>query len=127
MYPTWDFDGQPGYTTINGIVCIDGCAGRPAASRDSGHASPRSRRPSPSSPTKGPWLDLLGVGLPWATGVFSEVGAVTAALKDPNGPATTFEDFPLLPGGPEGAGTGDQPGAARLCLRLQDVARRASS
>ena len=33
-YAAWDFDGTPGYTTINGIVCIDGCAGSPAASRD---------------------------------------------------------------------------------------------
>src|SRR5664280_3157679 len=26
-YAAWDFGGQPGYKTINGIMCIDGCAG----------------------------------------------------------------------------------------------------
>jgi hypothetical protein len=46
--------------------------------------------------TKGPWLDLLGVGLPWVTGAFSQVGAL-GALEDPTGPATTFESFKLLP------------------------------
>lgn len=30
VYPAWDFNGQAGYTTINGIVCIDGCAGAPS-------------------------------------------------------------------------------------------------
>jgi hypothetical protein len=93
-YAAWDFDGHAGYSTINGIVCIDGCAGAPVGFG-----------PPPTVPsvqlaiaqlaTKGPWLDLLGTGA-WTTGVFSEVGAVTA-LKDPTGPATTFEDFPLLP------------------------------
>jgi len=94
-YAAWDFGGTGGYQTIDGIVCIDGCAGAQGF-----HGTPPTV-PSVQAEitqlgTKGPWLDLLGVGLPWATGAFSEVGAV-AALKDPNGPATTFEQFPLLP------------------------------
>jgi pimeloyl-ACP methyl ester carboxylesterase len=94
-YATWDFGGHAGYTTINGIVCIDGCAGA------QGFYGPTPTIPSVQASiaqlsTKGPWLDLLGIGLPWATGAFSEVGAVTA-YEDPTGPATSFENFPLLP------------------------------
>ena len=95
VYPAWDFNGTAGYTTINGIVCIDGCAGAQGF-----YGTPPTVASAQDSlaklQTSGPWLDLLGVGLPWATGVFSEVGAVTA-YKDPNGPATTFESFPYLP------------------------------
>jgi hypothetical protein len=95
VYPAWDFNGQAGYTTINGIVCIDGCAGAqsplgPPATIPSVQAS------IAQMATAGPWLDLLKLGLPWATGVFSQVGAVTA-YKDPTGPATTFANFALLP------------------------------
>jgi len=94
-YAAWDFNGTAGYKTINGILCIDGCAGA-----QSSYGTPLTVATATTAvdqlATKGPWLDLLGVGLPWATGAFSEVGAVTA-LKDPTGPATTFENFPLLP------------------------------
>ena len=93
-YAAWDFDGRAGYSTIDGIVCIDGCAGEAGA-----FGTPPTIASVQGAiaqlATKGPWLDLLGVGA-WTTGVFSEVGAVTA-LKDPTGPATTFEHFALLP------------------------------
>ena len=120
VYPAWDFNGQAGYTTINGIVCIDGCAGAqstfaPPATIPSVQAS------IAQMATTGPWLDLLKLGLPWATGVFSQVGAVTA-YKDPTGPATTFANFRVAARLPEGARTGDQRGPVRLRLRLQDVA-----
>jgi len=94
-YAAWDFAGTAGYRTINGIVCIDGCAGA-AGAFGTPPTVPSVQAQIAQLSTKGPWLDLLGVGLPWATGAFSEVGAVTA-YKDPTGPATTFENFPLLP------------------------------
>jgi hypothetical protein len=43
----------------------------------------------------GPFVDLLGLKLPWAAGVFSESGAI-AALKEPTAPSTD-QAFPLLP------------------------------
>ena len=95
VYAAWDFKGTAGYSTINGIVCIDGCAGA------QGFYGTPATIPSVQASisqlaVKGPWLDLLGVGLPWATGAFSAIGAATA-YKDPTGPATTFQNFPLLP------------------------------
>ncbi len=95
VYPAWDFDGTAGYSTVNGIICIDGCAGAPA-SYGPAPTMASVRASLAQLETRGPWLDLLGLGLPWAIGVFSEVGAVTA-LKEPDAPATTFESFPLLP------------------------------
>ena len=95
VYPAWDFDGHAGYTTINGIVCIDGCAGSEGF-YGAPPTVPSVQAAVSGLASKGPWLDLLGVGLPWASGVFSEVGAVTAH-KDPTGAATTFENFKLLP------------------------------
>ncbi len=94
-YAAWDFSGTGGYRTINGILCIDGCAGA-AGAFGTPPTVPSVQAQIAQLATKGPWLDLLGVGLPWATGAFSEIGAVTA-YKDPTGPATTFEHFALLP------------------------------
>jgi hypothetical protein len=45
--------------------------------------------------TNGPFADLLGLKLPWAAGVFSEIGAL-AALKEPTAPSIA-QAFPLLP------------------------------
>jgi hypothetical protein len=97
IYAAWDFDGRAGYRGINGIVCIDGCAGTSGSLRNPPTLA-STQAAIAAMNTRGPWLDLLGLGpqFAWATGVFSQVGAVTA-LKDPNAPATTFETFALLP------------------------------
>ncbi len=91
VYAAWDFDGHAGYRDINGIMCIDGCARAGANTTTLASA----QQAIASMDTKGPWLDLLGVGLPWASGAFSQVGAL-AALKAPDGPAI-LQGFPLLP------------------------------
>jgi pimeloyl-ACP methyl ester carboxylesterase len=90
-YASWDFGGHPGYRDIAGMVCIDGGL---LGSFD--HAGlRRTRQRIAALRTQGPWLDLLGLGLPWATGAFAELGGL-AALKDPTGPSVG-QSFPLLP------------------------------
>jgi len=96
IYPTWDFGGRGGYQDIAGIVGIDGGAlggvgGNPASIT----TVPQAQAALQTLVTKGPWQDLLGLGLPWVTGPFAELGALNA-LKDPNGPSIQ-QQFPLLP------------------------------
>ena len=43
-----------------------------------------------------PFIDLLGIGIPEAAGLFAEVGGIYASL-DPTAAATTIQNFPLLP------------------------------
>lgn len=90
-YASWDFHGHPGYRDIAGMVCIDG--GLLGTFDHAGLA--RTRQRIAALRTQGPWLDLLGLGLPWATGAFAEVGGL-AALKEPQAPSLA-QSFPLLP------------------------------
>ena len=46
--------------------------------------------------TSDPFLDLLGVGIPEAAGLFAEVGGLFAE-QAPTASATTLQSFPLLP------------------------------
>jgi hypothetical protein len=46
--------------------------------------------------TSNPFLDLLGIGLPEAAGLFAEVGGLYAK-KEPTASATTLQSYPLLP------------------------------
>jgi len=102
-YAAWDFDGQPGYTTVNGIVCIDGCAGSATAFGNPETVAVATKAVAALA-TTGPWSDALHLGLPWVTGAFAQVGAV-AALVDPQGSATLFQDFKLLPTSLDPSGT----------------------
>ncbi len=89
-YATWDFDGAPGAENLSGLVLVDGgsAGGEPtsAAEAEAELAEIRSGTP---------FNDLLGLGLPWAPGVFNVLGA-TAALQEPDEPNIAY-DFALLP------------------------------
>lgn len=96
IYPVWDFNGQPGYKDIAGIIGIDGDAGGGGAfGGQSITTTAQAEAAMAQLTTSGPWLDLLGNGLPWATGAFAETGAL-AALKDPT-MRSVGQQFALLP------------------------------
>ena len=91
IYAAWDFDGRPGYRDIDGMVLIDG-----------GTLGTFARVPTASGLRKRlaavrqqPFADLVGLGLPWAQGVFAQL----AGLYAMRAPLTTspFWNDPLLP------------------------------
>ncbi|HEY5143755.1 MAG TPA: hypothetical protein VII98_09665 [Solirubrobacteraceae bacterium] len=90
-YAVWDFNGHPGYKDIAGIVAIDGGL---LGSFDTDTVAAARQRLADLK-TKGPFLDLLGLGLPWVSGPFAELGAI-ATLQAPHAPST-LQTFPLLP------------------------------
>src|SRR4051812_14621797 len=89
-YASWDFAGRPGYRDLDGVVLIDGGLRGSFDAADLAQARTRL-----AAIRKQPFLDLLGLGLPWVTGILSESAAVLA-LKDPTGPSVG-QAFPLLP------------------------------
>jgi len=90
-YASWDFDGHPGYKDLDGLVLIDGGLLGSFSTPDLA----QTKKAIKDLDKSGPFVDLLGLNLPWAAGVFSEVGAL-AALKEPTAPAIA-QSFPLLP------------------------------
>jgi pimeloyl-ACP methyl ester carboxylesterase len=89
-YASWDFAGQPGYRDLDGVVLIDGGL---RGSFDSADLAQAKRRLAAIK--RQPFLDLLGLGLPWVTGILSESAAILA-LKDPDAPSVG-QAFSLLP------------------------------
>jgi pimeloyl-ACP methyl ester carboxylesterase len=89
-YASWDFAGHPGYKDLDGVVLIDGGLRGSFDSADLSQARTRL-----AAIRKQPFLDLLGLRLPWATGVLAESAAILA-LKDPTGPSVGAS-FSLLP------------------------------
>ena len=89
-YATWDFNGKAGADDLAGLVYIDGgsLGGAPPTPEQAQASLDQLAQSSP-------FLDLLGLGVPWAAGVFNAVGS-TAVLKDPMGPSV-FQDYPLTP------------------------------
>ncbi|HEV7752871.1 MAG TPA: hypothetical protein VGO71_15105 [Baekduia sp.] len=89
-YASWDFAGHRGYRDLDGLVLIDG--GLRGSFDSAGLAAAKTRL---AAIRKQPFLDLLGLGLPWVTGILSESAAILA-LKDPLGPSVG-QSFSLLP------------------------------
>ena len=88
-YAAWDFGGRAGHRDLSGLVLIDG---------GSFGSSPRLasvRRRLAALRSGDPFLDLLGTGLPWASGVLSATaGLYTRTRPDAR---ATLTDFALLP------------------------------
>jgi pimeloyl-ACP methyl ester carboxylesterase len=89
-YASWDFAGRPGYKDLDGVVLIDGGLRGSFDSADLRQAKTRL-----AAIKQQPFLDLLGLRLPWVTGILSESAAILA-LKDPTGPSVGAS-FSLLP------------------------------
>ena len=88
-YAAWDFGGRAGHRDLSGLVLIDG---------GSFGSSPRLasvRRQLAALRSGDPFLDLLGTGVPWASGVLSgAAGLYTRTRPDAR---ATLTDFALLP------------------------------
>jgi hypothetical protein len=87
-YATWDFRGRPGARDLDGLVLIDGGASRPVGAK-------QAQEQLDALATGSPFNDLVGLGVPWAAGVFGAVGS-TLALKAPDAPSP-FQGWPLAP------------------------------
>lgn len=89
-YATWDFNGTSGGDDLDGLVLIDGASG-PGAPISVSDANAKLQTLSTSSP----FLDLIGLGLPWSAGVFNALGS-TAVLHAPDAVSVTY-DWKLFP------------------------------
>jgi pimeloyl-ACP methyl ester carboxylesterase len=89
-YATWDFGGRAGAADLSGLVLIDGASG-PGSPISVSDANTQLRKLSTGSP----FLDLVGLGLPWSAGVFNALGS-SAVLHDPNAASLAYS-WPLFP------------------------------
>ena len=74
IYAAWDFNGRPGYRDVDGLVFIDG--GALGTFDDEDRVSEMRERIQPLEDQ--PFADLVGLGLPWAQGVFAGLGGLYA-------------------------------------------------
>jgi pimeloyl-ACP methyl ester carboxylesterase len=90
-YASWDFNGHAGWKDLDGLVLIDGgLMGSFSTPTLAG-----TKKALAEMDAQGPFVDLLGLGLPWAAGVFAELGSI-AAINEPAAPSIG-QSFPLLP------------------------------
>src|SRR4051794_12504366 len=91
-YAAWDFNGRPGYKDLAGLVLIDGGLLGSFDAYDLAQA----QHAISDLQTSSPFLDLLGLGIPAAAGLFAEIGGLYAE-KAPTASAATLQSYPLLP------------------------------
>jgi hypothetical protein len=90
-YAAWDFGGRAGWRDLSGLVLIDGGL---LSSFTSPQLAGVKRRLA--ALRKGdPFVDLLGIGVPWASGVFAGIAGQYARVA-PDARAT-FVDYPAIP------------------------------
>jgi pimeloyl-ACP methyl ester carboxylesterase len=90
-YAAWDFGGNAGFKDVDGIVLIDGGLLGSFDAFDLEQAQAQVE-----TLDEQPFLDLLGIGIPEAAGLFAEIGGLYAK-HDPMGDAATLQNSPLLP------------------------------
>jgi hypothetical protein len=88
-YATWDFHGRAGARDLAGLLLIDGGTFGPPPTRAEARTGIADLR------SGSPFLDVVGLGIPWSAGVFNLVGA-TAARLQPDAPAV-LTGWPGLP------------------------------
>jgi pimeloyl-ACP methyl ester carboxylesterase len=89
-YATWDFEGQPGAEDLAGIALIDGGSGAGLAPTvEEAQAELAELETGPA------FNDIVGLGLPWAAGVFNALGS-TAAVLEPDEASIGYAS-PLIP------------------------------
>ena len=90
-YAAWDFKGRPGFRDLSGLLLIDGgLLGTLAPPKLAGV-----KQRVAALRTGDPFLDLLGIGVSWAAGVFSDLAGLYAKVL-PDARAT-FIDYPAIP------------------------------
>jgi hypothetical protein len=90
-YAAWDFEGRAGHRDLSGLVLIDG--GLLGSFTSPGLEGVEQRLAALRQGD--PFLDLLGIGVPWAAGVFSGIAGLYARVA-PDARAT-FADYPAIP------------------------------
>jgi pimeloyl-ACP methyl ester carboxylesterase len=90
-YAAWDFGGRAGWRDLSGLVLIDGgLLGTFTSPQLAGV-----KRRLAELRKRDPFLDLLGIGVPWASGVFAGIAGHYARVA-PDARAT-FIDYPAIP------------------------------
>jgi hypothetical protein len=90
-YAAWDFAGHAGHRGLSGLVLIDsGLLGTFSSPQLAGV-----KQRLAALQAGDPFLDLLGVHVPWASGVLSATAGMYARLRLQA--RSTLTDFPLLP------------------------------
>jgi hypothetical protein len=90
-YAAWDFEGRAGWKDLSGLVLIDG--GLLGSFTSPGLAGVKQRL---AAIRRGdPFLDLLGIHVPWASGVFSGIAGLYAKVRPHD--RATFVDYPAIP------------------------------